>query len=184
MQTSEANTRPLSKPYGLNCGTRLGESNRRPHLLAFGNLPFPARTAHTATAHSMPYLDQSQPRRRAERVRFEEATPVVLRFPDGRRSSGQLQVISVTGGLLSLSPPVQQGSLVKLMFLARTGSVLGSVQMLSPVAWDRQPFRFVAIHEDDQSRLHAAIQMSLEQSRRDNEQRSREREHLEKFTAW
>jgi len=62
--------------------------------------------------------------------------------------------------------------------------VLGSVQMLSPVAWDRQPFRFVAIHEDDQSRLQAAIQMSLEQSRRDNEQRSREREHLEKFTAW
>jgi hypothetical protein len=175
---------PSPSHEGLHSGTRSSESNCRHFLLAFGNLPFLERTAHTGIAHFMPYLDQSQPRRRAERVRFEEATPVVLRFPDGRRSSGQLQVISVTGGLLCLSPPIQQGAVVKLMFLARTGSVLGSVQMLSPVAWDRQPFRFVAIHEDDQSRLHAAIQMSLEQSRRDNEQRSREREHLEKFTAW
>ena len=132
----------------------------------------------------MPFLPQAHSPRRPERVRFEEATPVVLRFPDGRRFSGQLQVISITGGLLCMSKPLQQGSVVKLMFLAKTGSVLGSAQMLSPVAWDRQPFRFVALHEDDQSRLHAAIQFSLEQTRRQNEQRSREREQLEKFSAW
>ena len=132
----------------------------------------------------MPYIPQGQPRQRAERVRFEEATPVVLRSADGHRSSGHLQVISVTGGLLALSPPLQQGSIVKLMFLARTGSVLGSAQMLSPVSWDHQPFRFVALHEDDQSRLRAAIDMSLQQSRREAEERSREREKLEKFSAW
>src|SRR5258708_28002581 len=132
----------------------------------------------------MPFLPQADSPRRPERVRCEEAPPVVLRFPDGRRFSGQLQVISITGGLLCMSKPLQQGSVVKLMFLAKTGSVLGSAQMLSPVAWDRQPFRFVALHEDDQSRLHAAIQFSLEQTRRQNEQRSREREQLEKFSAW
>ena len=132
----------------------------------------------------MPFVPQVHAQRRAERVRFEEATPVVLRYPDGRRCNGQLQVISVTGGLLSMRQPLQRGSLVKLMFLAKTGSVLGSAEMLSPVAWDRQPFRFVALHEQDQSRLHAAIQMSLEQSRRDNEQRSKEREQMEQFRAW
>lgn len=132
----------------------------------------------------MPLLPQAQAPRRPERVRFDEATPVVLRYPDGRRFSGELQVISVTGGLLCMRQPLQRGSLVKLMFLAKTGSVLGSAEMLSPVAWDRQPFRFVALHEQDQSRLHAAIQMSLEQNRRDNEQRSREREQMENFRAW
>ncbi len=132
----------------------------------------------------MPYLPQTQARRRAERVRFPESTPVVLRSPDGGRFSGHLQVISLTGGLLSMPKPLQQGSVVKLMFLARTGSVLGSAEMLSPMSWDQQPFRFTALHDDDESRLRAAIQMSLEQTRRETEQRGREREQLEKFTAW
>jgi hypothetical protein len=132
----------------------------------------------------MPFAPQAHAQRRAQRVRFEEATPVVLRYPDGRRFSGQLQVISVTGGLLCIRQPLQRGSLVKLMFLAKTGSVLGSAEMLSPVAWDQQPFRFVALHEDDQSRLHAAIQVSSEQTRRQEEQRGREREQMEKFRAW
>ena len=132
----------------------------------------------------MPFAPQAHAQRRAQRVRFEEATPVVLRSADGRRCSGQLHVISVTGGLLCIRQPLQRGSVVKLMFLAKTGSVLGSAEMLSPVAWDRQPFRFVALHEDDQSRLHAAIQVSLEHTRRQDEQRGKEREQMEKFRAW
>jgi hypothetical protein len=132
----------------------------------------------------MPFLPQAHAQKRAQRVRFEEATPVVLRYPDGRRFSGDLQVISVTGGLVCIRQPLQRGSVVKLMFLAKTGSVLGSAEMLSPVAWDRQPFRFVALHEDDQSRLHAAIQFSLEHTRLKNEQRGKEREEMEKFRAW
>jgi len=132
----------------------------------------------------MPFAPQAYAQRRAQRVRFEEATPVVLRFPDGRRFSGQLQVISATGGLVGISQPLQRGSLVKLMFLAKTGSVLGSAEMLSPIAWGQQPFRFVALHEDDQSRLHAAIQVSLEHTRRQDEQRSKDREQMETFRAW
>jgi hypothetical protein len=132
----------------------------------------------------MPFAPQVHAQRRSQRVRFEEATPVVLRYPDGRRCSGQLQVISVTGGLLCVRQPLPQGAVVKLMFLARTGSVLGSAQMLSPVAWDQQPFRFLALHEDDQSRLHAAIQFSLERTRRQDEQRSKERGQVESHRAW
>lgn len=132
----------------------------------------------------MPFVPQVHAQRRAQRVQFEDITPVVLRYPDGRRFSGELRVISITGGLLGIRQPLQRGSLVKLMFLAKTGSVLGSAEMLSPVAWDQQPFRFVALHEDDQSRLHAAIQVSLEHTRRQQEQRSRERAEMEKFRAW
>lgn len=134
----------------------------------------------------MPYLpQQSQPSgRRAERVRFEENTPVVLRFPDGKRSSGQLQVISTTGGLLCLPQPLQPGAVGKLMFLIQGGAVLGEAQMLSPMSWERQPFRFLALHEDDRTRLQSAIQSRLAQTKRQSEQRGREREQMENFRAW
>src|SRR5205809_3958432 len=135
----------------------------------------------------MPYLpQQSQPAaRRAERVRFEENTPVVLRFADGKRSSGQLQVISTTGGLLCLPQPLQPGAVGKLMFLIQGGgSVLGEAQMLTPMSWERQPFRFLTLHEDDRTRLQTAIQSRLAQTKRQSEQRGREREQMENFRAW
>jgi hypothetical protein len=132
----------------------------------------------------MPYVSQSARPERAERVHLEEVTPVVLRVPDGRRCAGKLRVISVTGGLLSLSPPLEIGLAVKVMFLTENGSVLGAAQMLSPVAWDRQPFRFLTICEQDRSRLYATIQSKLTKIRREIEQRSQERGQMEKFRAW
>jgi hypothetical protein len=132
----------------------------------------------------MPYIPQSPDRQRAERVSLEDSTPVVLRSPDGRRCSGKLQLISVTGGLLCLSRPLETGSAVKVMFLTENGSVLGGAQMLSPVAWDRQPFRFVTLYDDDRVRLQATIQSRLAKTRREFAQRSQEREQMEKFRAW
>jgi len=81
----------------------------------------------------------------------------VLRFPNGQRSSANLQVVSLTGGLLSVPRPVNQGSQVKLMFLTKAGSVLAGAQMLHPVSKDLQPFRFVSIAAADQRRLGALI---------------------------
>jgi hypothetical protein len=108
-------------------------------------------------------------------VHLDDATPAVLRFQDGQRTSGELHVVSLTGGLLSLPNPVVQGSQVKLMFLTRTGSVLGGAEMLSPVSSDLQPFRFISLAAADQRRLGATIQASLEQA---SEQR-----WIEKFRA-
>lgn len=70
-------------------------------------------------------------------------------------------MVSLTGGLLGLSPPLHQGSLVKLMFLTSTGPVMGAAEMLSPVTRSQQPFRFVTLHEEAQRRLKTAIQSSL-----------------------
>lgn len=85
----------------------------------------------------------------------------MLRFQDGQRASAHLQVLSLNGGLLSVPGPIDQGSHVKLMFLTRTGAVLGAAEMLSPVTSTQQPFRFVALPVDDRRRLGAAIQSSL-----------------------
>jgi hypothetical protein len=125
----------------------------------------------------MPHLPQPRPSRRAPRTSFAESTPAVLRSRDGRRVPAKLQVISLTGGLLCLPKPLDQGSVVKLMFLTSSGSIFGAAEMLTPIAWHLQPFKFVRLYDDDQERLESAIQSSLDRSRRDRVQ-------MERFRAW
>ncbi len=118
-----------------------------------------------------------QARKRAPRTCFTEITHAVLRCENGSRVQGRLQVISTTGGLLGLEKPLNQGIHVKLMFLTGKGSVYGAAEMLPPVSWVQQPFKFTKLHNDDQARLKAAIQLSLDQSRNDVGQ-------MERFRAW
>ena len=92
---------------------------------------------------------------RAPRIRTTEHTPAVLRFQSGECVTGRLEVFSSTGGLLCLPKPLIRGTRVKVMFLTQTGPVLGSAEMLSPVSWTQQPFRFVALASGDQRRLQA-----------------------------
>lgn len=112
----------------------------------------------------MKYLPQRRAWQRAPRVRFAESTPAVVRTESGWRVSGKLQVISLTGGLLCLSKPLNQGSQVKLMFVTQTGSVLAEAEMLRRDPNGAQPFRFTMLLEDDRRRLQAAIQSSQKQS--------------------
>jgi hypothetical protein len=106
----------------------------------------------------MDALSQLHAQLRAPRINLADFTPAVLRFQDGQRASGKLQVLSVNGGLLSLPSPIDQGSQVKLMFLTHAGTVLGAAEMLSPLTSTQQPFRFVSLPADDRRRLGAAIQ--------------------------
>ena len=76
-----------------------------------------------------------------------------------------------------MSKPLDRGAQVKLMFLTGRGSVLGAAEMLSPVSWGLQPFKFVRLYDDDEVRLQAAIQLCLDQNRRDRGQ-------IEKYRAW
>ena len=121
----------------------------------------------------MTYFPQQRPSR-APRISFTETTPAVVRCRDGCRK-GKLQIVSVTGGLLWLSRPVDQGSQVKLMFSTASGCVLGAAEMLSPISWSLQPFKFVKLYDDDERRLQAAIQSSLDRNRWDHAQLQRSR---------
>jgi hypothetical protein len=111
----------------------------------------------------MSNLPQSLTSRRPTRLCFANTTPAVLRCADGRSVASQLQVVSVTGGLLAVPKPVHRGALVKLMFVTQSGPVLGSAEMLPPLSYTQQPFRFVALPQETQTRLHTAIQSSLYQ---------------------
>ncbi len=55
------------------------------------------------------------------------------------------------------------------MFLTPTGPVLGTAEMLKPVSWGQQPFRFVALEQDDQRRLRESIQSSFGQVHKEQE---------------
>ena len=90
---------------------------------------------------------------------------------------GKLLVISLTGGLLWVSKPLDMGSRVKLIFLTGKGSVLGAAEMLRPLSWTIQPFKFVKLFEDDEIRLQAAIQSSLKRG-------SRSYVQPERYRAW
>ena len=105
----------------------------------------------------MANLPQSRPLWRFPRTHLEGQNPAVLRFANGKTTGANLQVISVSGGLLSLSQPVVQGSQVKLIFLTGAGAVLGGAEMLSPVTNGLQPFRFVSLAADDHRRLGALV---------------------------
>jgi hypothetical protein len=100
---------------------------------------------------------QSRPPWRCPRAHLDGNNPIVLRFPNGQRIGANLQVISVTGGLLSLSKSVDQGSRVRLMFLTEAGSVLAGAEMLPPVSDRLQPFSFISLPADDQRHVGAFI---------------------------
>jgi hypothetical protein len=104
------------------------------------------------------------PQSRLPRAHLEGLNPAVLRFPDGHTTGANLQVVSLTGGLLSLPQPVIQGSQVKLIFLTGSGAVLGGAEMLPPVNTGLQPFRFVSLAADDHRRLGALVGQRPNQS--------------------
>lgn len=111
----------------------------------------------------MTYLPHGKSFRRSPRVRLPELTPAVVRIESGLRVAGNLEVVSLTGGLLSLSKPLNQGSQVKLMFVTETGPVLGDAEMLQREPAGAQAFKFTMLFDQDRSRLQAAIQSSQKQ---------------------
>jgi len=125
----------------------------------------------------MDSLPPKQPAPRAPRAHFAGPTPAVLRLKDGRRVAGNLKVVSLTGGLLSVAHAVDAGCNAKVMFLTKAGMVLGSAEMLNPISSSLQAFRFVALHSDDQHRLKTAIQRFVDHNRSDQSQ-------IERSRAW
>ena len=113
----------------------------------------------------MTQILRTEANRRPPRLQFTHTPEAVLRFQSGHRVRGKLQVISIAGGLLSLSSLLDQGSRVKLMFLTDAGTVAGTAEMLPSISGTLQPFRFVVIDESDERRLRDVIQSSADQNR-------------------
>ena len=108
----------------------------------------------------MAHFPQPHGKQRAVRVEFEGRIPATLRFEDGRHRRGRLRRISLTGGLLRVSPPLVAGMLVEVIFLSPRGPVLGLAELLSPASSTLkclQPFKFIMIDDENYGRLTSLI---------------------------
>jgi hypothetical protein len=109
----------------------------------------------------MTHFPQPHPSRRAARVQLGDSVLAAIRLEDGRRTKAKLQTISATGGLLRLSHSLGQGDFVEVAFQTQSGPVHGMAEILSPMRQTTegvlQPFRFVALEDDDNRRLRTSL---------------------------
>jgi hypothetical protein len=116
----------------------------------------------------MTHFPQPHPSRRAARVQLGDSVLAAIRLEDGRRTKGKLQTISVTGGLLRLAQSLAQGDFVEVAFQTQAGPVHGMAELLSPMRkmddCVLQPFRFVALEDDDHRRLRTSVDHVVQRS--------------------
>ena len=109
----------------------------------------------------MTHFPQPHPSRRAARVQLGDSVLAAIRLEDGRRTKAKLQTISATGGLLRMAQSLGQGDFVEVAFQTQAGPVHGMAEVLSPMRKTTdgvlQPFRFVAIEDEDNRRLRTSL---------------------------
>jgi hypothetical protein len=112
----------------------------------------------------MTHFPKPHRRQRSRRAEFHRMIPASIRFEDSRHESGKLRTISLTGGLLRLSKTHVPGTLVEVVFISRTGPVVGIAELLNPVSLTlrcQQPFKFIMIDDENYRRLNSLIEASL-----------------------
>jgi hypothetical protein len=116
----------------------------------------------------MTHFPQPHSSRRAARVQLGASVLAAIRLEDGRRTKAKLQTISATGGLLQLTSALGNGSFVELAFQTQSGPVHGMAEVLSPMrkttAGVLQPFRFIALEDDDHRRLRTSLDHVVDRS--------------------
>ena len=109
----------------------------------------------------MTHYPQPNPTHRASRIKLT-TTPVVVKLGHGKQTKGNIQVVSINGGLLQLAQRLSEGDFVEVAFQTQAGNVHGMAEMLHPVGKGQgsvfQPFRFVALDDD----AHQALRMAIE----------------------
>lgn len=109
----------------------------------------------------MTQFPQPHPSRRAARIQLGDSVLAAIRLEDGRRTKAKLQTISATGGLLRLAQSLAQGDFVEVAFQTQAGPVHGMAEVLTPMQKTTegvlQPFRFVALEDDDHRRLRTSL---------------------------
>ena len=115
----------------------------------------------------MTHYPQPHSTHRANRVKLS-TTPVVVKLGDGKQAKGNIQVVSVNGGLLQLARALSEGDFVEVAFETQSGTVQGMAEMLHPIGKGQgsifQPFRFVALEDEAHQSLRMAIESAGDRS--------------------
>ena len=114
----------------------------------------------------MAHFPRPHPERRAPRIHPGQLPAIVFQ-EDGGEAKAKLQTISVTGGMLRLPDAMQRGDFVEVTFHSPSGIVRGMAEMLGPMPTTKgalQPFRFVALADDDHRNLSMMVQTAVDRS--------------------
>ena len=116
----------------------------------------------------MTHFPQPDPVNPARRVKVDGSVAVAIRSEDGQPVLAQLHELSATGGLLILSQAFEQGDFVELAFQTSQGKIHGLAEVLAArrelTSGCLQPFRFVALEDEDRTRLGMALDSLLDQT--------------------
>ena len=102
---------------------------------------------------------------RAPRVKLAGTVLSLVRLENGRQTRGRLHQLSITGGLLHLETPLDEGIKVEVIFHVGESTVRSKARMLFPM-WATQgylqPFEFVDLGEEERRNLQADLQQLLD----------------------
>jgi hypothetical protein len=102
---------------------------------------------------------------RARRVKLAGTVLSLVRLENGRQTRGKLHQLSVTGGLLHLETPLDEGIKVEVIFHVGNSTVRCKARMLFPMWATKgylQPFEFNDLGEEDRTHLQADLQRLLD----------------------
>jgi hypothetical protein len=105
--------------------------------------------------------------RRAPRVKLAGTVLSLVRLENGRQTRGRLHQLSITGGLLHLETPLDEGIKVEVIFHVGNSTVRSKARMLFPMWATKgylQPFEFADLGEEDRGNLKADLQRLLDTS--------------------
>ena len=101
------------------------------------------------------------PQQRAPRVKLAGSILVLLQLDDQRQVRARLNQLSVNGGVLQLSEPLEEQRAVEVMFHIGSTTVRAQAATISPM-WATQgclqPFRFTAFHPEVRQQLATDLQ--------------------------
>jgi hypothetical protein len=103
--------------------------------------------------------------RRAPRVKLAGTVLSLVRFENGRQTRGRLHQLSITGGLLHLETPLDEGIKVEVIFHLGNSTVRSKARMLFPMWATKgylQPFAFADLNDEDRNNLQADLQRLLD----------------------
>jgi hypothetical protein len=102
---------------------------------------------------------------RAPRVKLAGTVLSLVRLENGRQTRGKLHQLSITGGLLHLETPLDEGIKVEVIFHVGSSTVRSKARMLFPM-WATQgylqPFEFAELDEEDRCNLRVDLQRLLD----------------------
>lgn len=102
---------------------------------------------------------------RPPRVKLAGSVLVMLRLENGRHIRGKLHQVSITGGLLHMEHPLDEGIKVEVMFHVGSHTVRSRGAMLFPMWATKgclQPFRFVDFDQEGRDQLASTLQTLLD----------------------